>query len=82
MPVSPRNNSLSPIQASIGNQMLLTREECAAVLRIHLRTLDALRKEGTIRFKRVGKPVRGRVLVPRVEVERFLEVGELTNSCR
>jgi hypothetical protein len=32
------------------------------------------------RFKRVGKPLRERVLVPRVEVERFLQMEEPANS--
>jgi excisionase family DNA binding protein len=80
MPVPQTISSVSPIQASIGNRVLLTREECAEILRIHVRTLDALLKGGVIRFKRVGKPLRGRVLVPRVEVERFLQVEEPANK--
>lgn len=79
MPVLRIANAVAPAQTTVGDKVLLTREECAEILRIHVRTLDALLKDGTIRFKRVGKPLRGRVLVPRVEVERFLEVGEPTN---
>ena len=80
MPVLRTINSESSLQTSTGNKVLLTREECAEVLRIHVRTLDALLKDGVIRFKRVGKPRRGRVLVPRVEVERFLQMEEPATS--
>lgn len=74
------SNSVAPIQTILGDKILLTREECADLLRIHVRTLDALLKDGVIRFKRVGKPRRGRVLVPRVEVERFLQMEEPATS--
>jgi excisionase family DNA binding protein len=80
VPVLQATSTVSPIQASMGNKVLLTREECAEILRIHVRTLDALLKDGVLRFKRVGGPRRGRVLVPRVEVERFLKVEEPANS--
>jgi excisionase family DNA binding protein len=76
MPVRQTTRFVSSLQTSIGNKVLLTREECAEILRIHVRTLDALLKDGVIRFKRVGGPLRGRVLVPRVEVERFLQLEE------
>jgi excisionase family DNA binding protein len=75
MPVL-RVANVAPAQTTVGDKVLLTREECAEILRIHVRTLDTLLKEGVIRFKRVGKPLRGRVLVPRVEVERFLQIEE------
>jgi excisionase family DNA binding protein len=67
-------------QTHLSDKILLTREECAEVLRIHVRTLDALLKDGVLRFKRVGRPLRGRVLVPRAEVERFLQMEEPANS--
>jgi excisionase family DNA binding protein len=76
MPVRQTIRRVSSLQTFLGNKVLLTREECADILRIHVRTLDALLKGGVIRFKRVGKPLRGRVLVPRVEVERFLQVED------
>lgn len=76
MPVLQTKSSVSSLQTSIGNKVLLTRDECAKILRIHVRTLDALLKDGVLRFKRVGRPLRGRVLVPRVEVERFLQMEE------
>ncbi len=69
-----------PTQIRVSDKVLLTREECAEILRIHVRTLDALLKEGVIRFKRVGRPLRGRVLVPRLEVERFLQMEEPAKS--
>ena len=80
MPVLRTTDSVSSLQTSIGNRVLLTRDECAEILRIHVRTLDALLKEGVIRFKRVGRPRRGRVLVPRAEVERFLQMEGPANS--
>jgi len=80
MPVSQTVSPVSSPQTSEENKVLLTRDECAEILRIHVRTLDALLKDGVIRFKRVGRPRRGRVLVPRVEVERFLQMEEPANS--
>ena len=80
MPVPRAIATADPTQTTLDNCVLLTREECAEILRIHVRTLDALLKNGVIRFKRVGKPLRGRVLVPRVEVERFLQMEEPANS--
>jgi len=68
--------SAAPTQSVVSEKLLLTRGECAEILRIHVRTLDALLKDGVLRFKRVGKPLRGRVLVPRVEIERFLQVDQ------
>jgi excisionase family DNA binding protein len=80
MPVLQNISSVSSLQTSIGNRVLLTRDECAEILRIHVRTLDALLKDGVIHFKRVGRPLRGRVLVPLAEVERFLQMEEPANS--
>jgi excisionase family DNA binding protein len=79
MPVLRAISSVPSLQTTLGNKVLLTREECAEILRIHVRTLDALLKDGVIRFKRVGRPLRGRVLVPRVEVERFIQMEEPAN---
>jgi len=74
MPALRVASAVAPIQPTVSDKLLLTREECAEILRIHVRTLDGLLKDGVLRFKRVGKPLRGRVLVPRVEIERFLQV--------
>ena len=76
MPALRKANAVAPTQPTVSDKVLLTREECADILRIHIRTLDALLKDGILRFKRVGKPLRGRVLVPRVEIERFLQVDQ------
>ena len=75
MPVPHIADSFSSLQAPLDCRVLFTREECAEVLRIHVRTFDALLKDGVIRFKRVGRPLRGRVLIPRAEIERFLQLG-------
>ena len=80
MPVRRRFSAISQIQPSLRNKVLLTRNECAEILRIHVRTLDTLLKEGVLHFKRVGGPLRGRVLVPRVEVERFLRMEAPANN--
>jgi excisionase family DNA binding protein len=76
MPVPEITNTAAPTQTSLADRILLTREECADILRIHVRTFDALLKSGALRFKRVGGPRRGRVLVPRMEIERFLQVED------
>jgi excisionase family DNA binding protein len=76
MPALRIAHTVESPQASISDKVLLTREECAAILRIHVRTLDGLLKKGVIRFKRVGRPLRGRVLVPRLEIERFLQMED------
>jgi excisionase family DNA binding protein len=70
----------APTQLTLSDRLLLTREECADILRIHVRTLDSLLRDGVIRFKRVGGASRGRVLVPRTEVERFIQTEEPAKS--
>ena len=60
-------------QFPVENKILFTREECAEILRISIRTLDTLLRDGVIRYKRIGGPVRGRVLVPRAELLKFAE---------
>jgi excisionase family DNA binding protein len=80
MPVPRIANTAAPTRTSLADRILLTREECADILRIHVRTFDALLKSGALRFKRVGGPRRGRVLVPRIEIERFLQMEEPANS--
>ena len=80
MPVPQTISSVSTLQTSVGNKVLLTRDECAEILRIHVRTLDALLKDGVIGFKRVGRPRRGRVLVPLAELERFLQTEGPANN--
>jgi len=74
MPVPRIANTAAPTQTRLADRILLTRE--ADILRIHVRTFDALLKSGALRFKRVGGPRRGRVLVPRIEIERFLQVED------
>jgi excisionase family DNA binding protein len=76
MPALRVASAVAPSQPTVSDKLLLTREECAEILRVHVRTLDGLLKDGVLRFKRVGKPLRGRVLVPRVEIERFLQVDQ------
>jgi excisionase family DNA binding protein len=80
MPVLRPTTAIPQIVPSLPNKVLLTRDECAEILRIHVRTLDTLLKGGVLHFKRVGGPRRGRVLVPRVEVERFLQMEEPATS--
>jgi excisionase family DNA binding protein len=58
---------------SIDSKILLSRYEAAQLLGISWRMLDELVKRGEIRIRRVGGPVRGRVLFCRTELQRFAE---------
>ena len=66
--------SASPVPTS--EKILLSRHEAAELLGISWRLLDQLVRRGEISFKRVGGPIRGRVLFSRSELLRFAE-GEL-----
>jgi excisionase family DNA binding protein len=58
---------------STEHKILLSRYEAAQLLGISWRMLDELVKRGEIRIRRVGGPVRGRVLFCRTELQRFAE---------
>ncbi len=60
---------------SIQDKILLTRHEAAQLLGISWRMLDELVRRGEIRIRRVGGPIRGRVLFSRSELLRFAEGG-------
>jgi len=66
--------SVSAIPTS--EKLLLSRYEAAQVLGISWRTLDELVRRGEIRIRRVGGPIRGRVLFSRSELQRFAEAIE------
>ena len=56
------------------NRTLYTRKEAAEVLRIHVRTLDAEERRGSIRAIRIGTTcTRARVLYKRTELERYID---------
>ena len=55
----------------LSEKILLSRHEAAQLLGISWRMLDELVKRGEIRIRRVGGPIRGRVLVSRSELLRF-----------
>jgi excisionase family DNA binding protein len=55
------------------HKILLSRVEAAQCLGISTRMLDELVSRGEIRFRRVGGPIRGRVLFSRSELQRFAE---------
>jgi excisionase family DNA binding protein len=61
------------------HKILLSRHEAAQLLGISWRTLDELVRRGEIRIRRVGGPIRGRVLFSRRELQRFAE-QELISS--
>ena len=61
---------------SIQDKILLTRQEAAQLLGISWRMLDELVRHGEIRMRRVGGPIRGRVLFSRSELLRFAEATE------
>jgi Helix-turn-helix domain len=74
MPVLQATSTVPPIhQFPVENKILFTREESAEILRISVRLLDTLLRDGVIKYKRIGGPVRGRVLIPRAELLRFAE---------
>ena len=58
------------------HKILLSRQEAAQLLGISWRMLDELVKRGEIRIRRVGGPIRGRVLFSRLELQRFAEGTE------
>jgi excisionase family DNA binding protein len=70
--------SVSAIPTS--EKILLSRHEAAQLLGISSRMLDELVKRGEIRMRRVGGPVRGRVLFSRTELQRFAEVTETSKG--
>jgi excisionase family DNA binding protein len=57
-------------------KILLSRHEAAQLLGISWRMLDNLVRDGQIRIRRVGGPIRGRVLFSRSELLRFAELIE------
>jgi excisionase family DNA binding protein len=65
---------------SLPKTFLLTREELAELLRVSQRTADNLIRSGEIRSVRIGGRIRGRVLVPRGEVLKFVGIEEPTTS--
>jgi len=66
-----------PVSAvPLSEKILLSRHEAAQLLGISWRMLDELVRRGEIRIRRVGGPIRGRVLFSRSELLRFAEVSE------
>ncbi len=63
--------SVSPVP--ISEKILLSCLEAAQVLGISWRMLDNLVRRGEIRIRRVGGPIRGRVMFSRSELQRFAE---------
>jgi len=61
-------------------KLLLSRHEAAQLLGISWRMLDELVRRGEIRMRRVGGPIRGRVLFSRRELQRFAEGTELSDK--
>jgi excisionase family DNA binding protein len=72
---------MSSVPASavpVSDKILLSRHEAAQLLGISWRMLDELVRRGEIRSRRVGGPIRGRVLFSRSELLRFAELAEST----
>ena len=61
------------------SKVLYSRNEAARLLGISTAMLDNLVRAGEIRIRRVGGPVRGRVLFSRTELLRFAE-GDTSNK--
>jgi excisionase family DNA binding protein len=71
--------SISVCAVPTSETILLSRREAAELLGISWRMLDELVRRGEIRIRRVGGPIRGRVLFSRTELQRFAE-GETTKG--
>ncbi len=65
--------STPTLAVPIEHKILLSRHEAASVLGISVPTLDKLVDSGEIKIRRVGGPLRGRVLFSRRELQRFAE---------
>jgi len=65
--------SISVPAIPTSEKILLSRQEAAQLLGISWRMLDNLVRAGEIRIRRVGGPIRGRVLFSRSELQRFAE---------
>jgi excisionase family DNA binding protein len=64
---------------TLDSKILLSRHEAALLLGISWRMLDELVRRGEIRIRRVGGPIRGRVLFSRTELQRFAELTETSS---
>jgi excisionase family DNA binding protein len=65
--------SSATLAVPIEHKVLYSRPEAAQLLGISVPLLDRLVAEGAIRFRRVGGPIRGRVLFHRSELESFAQ---------
>jgi len=72
--LSWKTNNISVVPTE--DKILFSRKEAAQLLGISWRMLDELVKRGKIRIRRVGGPIRGRVLFSRLELQRFAEGTE------
>ena len=62
------------------DKLFYSREETAQLLGISVGSVDNLIERGELSFRRVGGPVRGRVLVPRAELLKFAGIKEPSNG--
>ena len=67
--------TISTVAVPVSEKILLSKLEAAELLGISWRTLDELVRRGEIRIRRVGGPIRGRVLFSRSELLRFADSG-------
>jgi excisionase family DNA binding protein len=72
--------STSILELPTSEKFLLSRQEAAQLLGISTSSLDNLVSRGEIRIRRVGGPIRGRVLFTRTELQRFAEVNETSKG--
>jgi excisionase family DNA binding protein len=66
-------SSTSVAAVPVQEKILFSRHEAAQLLGISWRMLDELVRRGEIQVRRVGGPIRGRVLFTRAELQRFAE---------
>ncbi len=67
------------VQIPTESKILYSRDEAARLLGISVAMLDNLVRAGAIRIRRVGGPVRGRVLFSRIDLLKFAE-GDTSNK--
>jgi len=69
---------ISALSIPTSEKFLLSRHEAAQLLGISSRMLDEIVRRGEISIRRIGSPIRGRVLFCRSELLRFAE-GKISN---
>jgi len=68
--------SQASIPSASSSKLFFTREECAEIFRVSVRTVNSLLKNREIRFRKIG----GSVRIPCSEILRLTSLEETANS--